>query len=202
MFKMKNKTIFSLNILSGIIIFFGLTMCLQSCAGTKSFKDESSITLSSVDDPDGDGDNKGADYFPLVRMPTGNKVFIFDPNFVAWAIYDAHGKRLNTGKASGGKTYCPDVARRCTTISGEFRVMSKGGANCVSSKYPLETHGGAPMPYCMFFNANGYGIHGSGDVPDHNASHGCIRVTPVVAKWLNQNFMEIGTTVIVYPYQK
>lgn len=191
-----------------MVTLFVLAVCVQSCAKTNSSlvtvadneKEAPTITLSSVDDPDGDGDNKGADYFPLKRTATGNKVFIFDPNIVAWAIYDAQGNRVNAGKASGGKLYCPDVGRRCTTISGYFRVISKGGANCVSSKYPLETHGGAPMPYCMFFHANGYGVHGSNDVPDHNASHGCIRITPIVAKWLNQNFIEVGTTVIVYPY--
>jgi len=188
----------------GIILVFCMANCLQACAATKqsnnSNKDEPTITLSAADDPDGDGDNKGSNYFPLMRAPTGNKVFIFDPNFSAWAVYDATGKRVNTGKASGGKLYCPDVGRGCKTITGTFRVFSKGGPGCVSSKYPLETHGGAPMPYCMFFHAAGYGVHGSNDVPDHNASHGCIRVTPTVAKWLNQNFMEVGTTVYIPPY--
>jgi len=205
MFKIKNKSALFFNTLRGIIVFSGLAVCLQSCAHNKSSltadKSEPIITLSSAEDPDGDGDNKGANHFPLTRIATGNKVFIFDPNYTAWAVYDAEGKRVNTGKASGGKLYCPDVARRCTTISGTFKIISKRGPDCISSKYPLETHGGAPMPYCMFFHANGYGVHGSYDVPDHNASHGCIRVTPIAAKWLNQSFITPGTTVIIYPYK-
>lgn len=185
-----------------LIVLFALFIAACSYTGEKSpAADDSTITLSSVDDPDGDGDTKGIDHFPATRKATGNKVFIFDPNYNAWAIYDRNGTRRNTGRASGGSLYCPDVERRCTTISGTFRIISKGGADCISNKYPIETHGGAPMPYCMYFSAKGYGIHGSYDVPDHNASHGCIRVTPLAAKWLNHTFMEIGTTVIVYPYE-
>lgn len=169
-----------------------------------NYDDESSmITLwSSANDPDGDGDSKGSGHFANHRGATGNNVFIFDPNYNAWALYDSSGTLLNTGRASGGKLYCPDVHRGCKTISGKFRIISKGGSGCISSKYPIETHGGAPMPYCMYFSPKGYAIHGSNDVPDHNASHGCIRVTPTAAQWLNENYMHIGTTVIVLPYSK
>ena len=151
-------------------------------------------------DPDGDGDNKGYNYFPLNDNTFGRRVFIFDPNYSAWAFYDENGYRVNTGRASGGKLYCPDVARACKTISGTFRVIAKGDADCISSKYPLETNGGAPMPYCMHFSPKGYAIHGSDDVPDYNASHGCIRLTPTAAQWLNINHMTVGTKVIVLPY--
>jgi len=157
-------------------------------------------SIASDEDPDNDNDNKGRDVFSRYRPATGNKVFIFDPRHHAWALYNEEGRRLNTGKASGGKVYCPDIRRRCTTISGKFRIISKGSYDCISSKYPVETHGGAPMPYCMYFSPKGYAIHGSNDVPDANASHGCIRVTPAAAKWLNENYMSIGTTVIVLPY--
>lgn len=197
MFSMKNKW---------LVILLSFLLAISTCALGKTRKireiyTKPIITISSVDDPDGDGDNKGSNYFPTTRRATGNRVFIFDPNYVAWAIYDTDGTRLNTGKASGGKLYCPDVHRRCTTVSGVFRIIAKGGPDCVSSKYPIETHGGAPMPYCMYFSPKGYAIHGSNDIPDANASHGCIRVTPLAARWLNRNYMTIGTTVIVYPYR-
>lgn len=158
--------------------------------------------LSTDRDPDGDGDDKGYGYFPLSRPATNKRVFVFDPNYTSWAIYDEAGDRVNVGRASGGKLYCGDVGRGCKTIVGKFAVISKGGQGCVSSRFPLETHGGAPMPYCMHFSPKGYAIHGSNDVPDYNASHGCVRVTPTAAKWLNQNFVTIGTTVIVLPYEK
>ena len=144
-------------------------------------------------------DSKGSWYFPAKRQATGKKVFIFDPKATAWAAYDAEGNRIKTGRASGGKDFCEDVGRGCRTVTGRFRVYSKKGADCKSSKYPIETNGGARMPYCMHFNG-GYSIHGAYEVPNYNASHGCIRVLPSAAKWLNENFMNVGTTVIVKSY--
>lgn len=155
--------------------------------------------LSPAEDPDGDNDNKGTAHFPFQREATGRRVFIFDPNYTAWALYDENGLRLNTGKASGGQDFCPDVGRACRTITGRYRIIRKGGPDCESSIYPIETNGGAPMPYCMYFSNWGYAVHGSYDIPDYNASHGCIRVTPTVAGWLS-TYMPIGTTMIVRPY--
>lgn len=105
---------------------------------------------------------------------------------------------IRTGRGSGGKHYCSDVRRSCKTPSGVFRVISKGGPACRSSRYPLGK-GGAPMPYCMFFSKL-YAIHGSPDVPNYNASHGCVRVKPHDARWLSQNFIKIGTKVIIKSY--
>jgi lipoprotein-anchoring transpeptidase ErfK/SrfK len=79
-----------------------------------------------------------------------------------------------------------------------FHIISKGGPGCKSSRFPIG-RGGSPMPYCMFFSKY-YAVHGSYEVPNHNASHGCIRVTPSEASWLSHNFMHVGTKVIVKPY--
>jgi hypothetical protein len=144
-------------------------------------------------------DAKGSDYFPAKRAATGRKVFLFDPKATAWAAYDKQGNLVETGSASGGKDYCEDVGRPCKTVTGTFQVYSKKGEDCKSSVYPIETHGGARMPYCMHFY-QGYSIHAAYEVPDYNASHGCIRVLPSAAKWLNENFIDVGTTVIVKPY--
>jgi len=132
-----------------------------------------------------------------MRQGTGKVVFIFDPNQPAWALYDRYGYLVRTGPASGGKDYCPDVGRRCRTIVGTFTAYRESGPECVSSKYPIGK-GGAPMPNCMFFH-KGYAIHGSYDVPNHNASHGCIRVKPDDAKWIDTH-VNPGATVIVLPY--
>lgn len=144
-------------------------------------------------------DNKGSGHFPATRPATGRKVFIFDPQATAWAAYDAQGNLVKTGSASGGKDYCDDIGRQCHTVTGTFSVYSKKGAECTSSVYPIETGGGAKMPYCMHFH-QGYSIHAAYEVPNYNASHGCIRVLPSAAQWLNQDFMDVGTTVIVRPY--
>jgi lipoprotein-anchoring transpeptidase ErfK/SrfK len=124
--------------------------------------------------------------------------FVFNPRTHSWKSINDNGKVVRTGRASGGANYCPDIKRGCRTPSGVYRVWSKGSASCRSSRYP-KPHGGAKMPYCMFFSKY-YAVHGSYDVPNHNASHGCVRVTPDDAHWLSHNFMRIGTTVIVKPY--
>jgi hypothetical protein len=144
--------------------------------------------------------DKGSGAFPSTRIATGREVFIFNPNVGAWALYDEGGNLVNTGRASGGKSYCPDINRGCKTVVGTYHIFSKGGAGCISTKFPLETHGGAPMPYCMYFHPAGYAIHGSNDVPDYNASHGCVRVTPDAAEWLSSNYLHVGSTVIILPY--
>lgn len=135
---------------------------------------------------------------PKKRPATGGRVFVFNPRRLAWGAYNANGKLIRSGRASGGKGYCRDVRRRCRTPSGNFRVYRKGTGRCRSSKFPLG-RGGAPMPHCMFFY-HGFAIHGSPDVPNYNASHGCIRVLPSAAQWLHGNFIRHGTKVIVKPY--
>jgi lipoprotein-anchoring transpeptidase ErfK/SrfK len=130
-----------------------------------------------------------------------NRVFVFDPNQHSWFAYE-NGELVGDGPASGGKNYCPDLGRSCRTPAGTYRVQAKRGANCVSSIFPLnKSQPRARMPYCSFFRG-GYAIHGSNAVPGYNASHGCIRVHPEDARWLQQNFLSIGTTVIVKPYHQ
>lgn len=131
------------------------------------------------------------------RPATGNMVFIFETSKLKWAVYDSDGQLIRTGRAVGGRSYCPDVHRGCRTPVGTFQIYHKVGPNFVSSKYPLP-HGGAHMPWGMFFH-KGYAIHGSNDMPSRHASHGCIRVYPSDAKWLN-HLLPIGTTVIVRHY--
>lgn len=124
--------------------------------------------------------------------------FIFNPRTHSYSAINDDGKVVKTGRASGGSSWCPDIKRSCRTPVGVYQLWSKGGPGCKSSRYP-KPRGGAPMPYCMFFSKY-YAVHGSNDVPKHNASHGCVRVTPSDAKWLSQNFMRVGTKVVVKPY--
>jgi hypothetical protein len=139
----------------------------------------------------------------------GEKVLIFDPKLLAWAAYDANGDLVRWGPAAGGKDYCPDVERGCHTRVGTFRVYVKGGPYYRSGKYPVgcgvpdengRVRACAPMPWFMGFASPGYGFHASANVPGQNASHGCVRLYYEDAEWLNKNFVEIGTRVIVRPY--
>lgn len=124
--------------------------------------------------------------------------FVYNPRSLQWTAIGDNGKVVRTGHGSGGRSYCPDIHRSCRTPTGTYHVMSKRGADCRSSRYPVG-RGGAPMPYCMFFSKY-YAIHGSPDVPHRNASHGCIRVPTSDAHWLNHHFINIGTKVVVKPY--
>lgn len=134
----------------------------------------------------------------LATKGGGAGTFVFNPRTHTWVAISSNGKVIRSGRASGGRGYCPDIGRSCRTPQGVFYVHSKGGAGCVSSRYPIGG-GGAKMPYCMFFSRY-YAIHGSYEVPNYNASHGCIRVTPSDALWLTRNFVRIGTKVVVKPY--
>jgi len=141
------------------------------------------------------------DHSPFAHQinPPNEKLMIFDPVKHAWAAYDADGTLVNWGPATGGNTWCKDINRSCKTKSGYFRVYSLGSAGCKSSKFPVGK-GGAPMPYCMFFNG-GQAFHGSpGAVVAGNVSHGCVRLFVDDARWLRYNFITVGTKVIVRPY--
>lgn len=128
----------------------------------------------------------------------GERAFVFSPRYKRWGAYDKDGYRVAGGVANGGADYCAELGRPCHTPIGNYRVHSKKSADCVSSRFPLG-RGGAPMPYCMFFNG-GYAIHGSPYISDRNGSHGCIRVQTSAAQWLHRYFMNPGTKVIVLPY--
>ncbi len=123
---------------------------------------------------------------------------VFNPRSHSFSAINDRGGIVRSGRASGGKAYCADTHHSCRTPSGVFYVQSKGGPGCKSTRFPIG-RGGAPMPYCMFYSKN-YAIHGSYQVPNYNASHGCIRITPHDAQWLSYNFVHPGTRVVVKPY--
>jgi lipoprotein-anchoring transpeptidase ErfK/SrfK len=145
-------------------------------------------------------DKRGRNYFPEQVKATGERQFIFDPKASAWAAYDEEGHRVMTGSGSAGVDRCEEnPAQSCRTITGTFRIYNKRGIDCRSGEYPVDTKGGAKMPYCMYFY-QGFTIHAAFEVPDHPSSHGCVRVLPSAAKWLNEEFMRIGTRVTILAY--
>jgi lipoprotein-anchoring transpeptidase ErfK/SrfK len=133
------------------------------------------------------------------RIATDEKVILVDPNVHAWGAYTANGKLIRAGRASAGAEWCDDIDRPCKTKSGVFRIYSLGDRDCVSSKYPINEGGGAPMPYCMYFNG-AEGLHGSNHVVDDNISHGCVRLRVSDAEWLRHHFATKGTKVIIKHY--
>ncbi len=180
----------------------GVVLLVALMTGCSSF---TSMTSSGYDgftgyDPhvNAENDTKGRNVFPSYAETNGEKMFVFDPNAGAWAAYASTGERIKTGRASGGKSFCPDTGGPCRTASGSFRVQVKKGADCVSNTFPVG-EGGASMPHCMFFH-KGFAVHASAFVPDQPSSHGCVRVLPDAAQWLHDDFMDIGTKVVVKPY--
>ncbi len=139
-----------------------------------------------------------AERMPKSINPSGENAIVVDPNVHAWGAYNAEGELLRGGLATSGADWCPDIHRRCHTRSGTFRIQSLGAASCKSSIYPLG-RGGAPMPYCMFFDGS-QGLHGSYELRDGNASHGCVRLPVDDAEWIRFQFAHIGTKVIVKSY--
>ena len=141
------------------------------------------------------------DYMTLTPMPatvkpTGHRLVMVDLSRFAFGAYDEHGDLVYWGPASGGKAYCEDTKESCKTAVGHYRVYRIKGEDCTSSTYPLDTKGGAPMPYCMYYH-KGFAIHGSSLSGFINRSRGCVRVFYNDAKWLNQDFVTLGTRVIV-----
>lgn len=133
--------------------------------------------------------------FPDQIDPPGKNLIKVDLKLHAFAAYDPQGELVHWGPVSGGKGWCPDTASACNTALGKHRIIRKQGPECESSKFPLETDGGAPMPYCMHYY-RGYALHGS-TLPGYHASHGCVRLFYDDAKWLNKEFGKIGTKVVV-----
>ena len=147
--------------------------------------------------------SSNADYASRIpdRINTGGKkVVVVDPSEHVWGAYDENGDLIKAGLATAGGNYCEDIGRGCRTSVGTFRVYSLGDASCKSRIYPLP-NGGGLMPYCMYFSG-GEALHGSPDgaVVEANISHGCVRMRIADAEWLRNNFVTIGTRVIVRPY--
>lgn len=132
----------------------------------------------------------------------GKKMVLVDPNVHAWGAYDTQGNLVRAGIATAGAKVCPSDSDEtdCRTASGTFHVTGLGDGECASKRYP-RPYGGGLMPYCMYFY-NGEALHGSPDdiVVEANLSHGCVRMRIPDAEWMRYNFIQVGTKVVVRPY--
>ncbi|MBA3661678.1 MAG: L,D-transpeptidase [Gammaproteobacteria bacterium] len=137
------------------------------------------------------------------------KLIVVDPSQHVFGAYSPEGKLIRWGLASAGSSWCSDINKSCETTPGNYRVYSLGDESCISSKFPLAEAGGAPMPYCMFFNG-GQALHGANEVAYANTSHGCVRLHLDDAQWLRYHFVERpqaendyhGTRVLIKTYNE
>lgn len=134
--------------------------------------------------------------FPQYRNTHGHRLLYVNLSLFAFAAYNSDGTLLFWGPVSSGSDWCEDVKASCTTAVGNFRVFKIEGQACESATYPIQTDGGAPMPYCMYYH-DGFAVHGSTLSGFVNRSKGCIRLFDDDAQWLNQNFVSLGTQIIV-----
>lgn len=155
----------------------------------------------SDNDYDADYDSNSNDNVlgnsPFPSKISSSNIIKVDLGKLAWGAYDDGGNLVKWGRASGGKNYCPDINRGCKTVTGTYTIYRKQGPECKSNRFPVGK-GGAPMPYCMHFHG-GYAMHG-GQVPNYNASHGCVRLLHPDAEWLNEDFVRVGSTRVNITY--
>lgn len=148
---------------------------------------------------------QGAPLPEYIKAPK-EKLIVVHPGDHVWGAYNAKGRLIRWGIATSGGYTCRSSDETCKTTSGSYRIYSLGNESCISKKYPEPT-GGAPMPYCMFFNG-GMALHGSPDVKFSNVSHGCVRIHEPDAKWLRYHFVEApnpsnnhrGTRILIKDY--
>jgi len=134
--------------------------------------------------------------FPMHRDTHGHALLYVNLSLFAFAAYDKEGNLVRWGPATGGRAYCSDLHRSCASATGVYRIYKMGGADCKSNEFPLKSHGGAPMPYCMHY-FQGFAIHASTLMGFVNRSRGCVRLFKDDAKWLNEHFAQVGTEVMV-----
>lgn len=137
----------------------------------------------------------------IILGSISSKSLVFLPKDLIWQAYLGQ-VQVRSGKAVGGRRYCPDIKRGCRTPVGEFSVLKKAGRFYRSQLYPVgcpKEISCAPMPFYVKFHYQGAGFHGSDKKLIEHASHGCVRVSLEDAIWINQ-FAEIGTRVKVFNY--
>jgi hypothetical protein len=133
---------------------------------------------------------------PLYRNTHHHSEVVVSLSKYAFAAYGKDGRLVRWGPATSGIKQCPYNSQSCATPTGTFWIYRKAGADCRSNLYPISTHGGSPMPYCVFFHA-GYSLHQSLMMGFINKSHGCVYLFHNDIKWLNEDFVHLRMPVIV-----
>lgn len=179
---------------------YSLMLLLVACANTSTRHNPNNYYYDYYDTTRFKKDY--AAVLPPTISTNGKKVVLVDPNVHAWGAYGADGHLVRAGLATAGGAHCPSDSDSpdCRTGIGTFYITGMGDGGCYSKVYPRPTGGGL-MPYCMYFH-DGQALHGSPDpiVIEDNVSHGCVRMRIQDAEWMRYNFAQVGTKVIVKPY--
>lgn len=92
-------------------------------------------------------------------------------------------KALTTSRVSSGK-------KGHATPTGVFSILGK------SRWHRSNIYSGAPMPFMQRLTWSGIALHASNSVPNHPASHGCVRLPNAFAPQLFK-FTEMGAHVVI-----
>lgn len=148
--------------------------------------------------------------FPGRMKAFGSRFVVVDLKLLAWAAYmvvagSQDAVMVRWGVANGGSKICKESGRlECKTHLGTHTILRLHGPGKKSDLYPVDCANkkacGHPMPYYMPFHRDGTGAHGDKWLVGRNASHGCVRMLRVDAKWLNRQFAFVGMPVIVENY--
>lgn len=137
-------------------------------------------TLAALDDP----------VVPQVRDRSRDHVEVDLDLQVAYWIEDGELARIMPVSSGSGQTYR-------TADGGSATSLTPVGTYTIERT--IEGVREAPLGtlYDPMYFYRGWALHGSGSVPAHPASHGCVRLTRADARWLFER-AGVGTTVMLY----
>ena len=115
--------------------------------------------------------------------PTGPLVMAISLESQIMKVYDANGLFAETKISSGVKDHA--------TPMGVFSVIQK------NKWHRSNIYSGAPMPYMQRLTWSGIALH-AGVVPNHPASHGCVRM-PMAFAVKMWSWSRMGARVVIVP---
>ena len=112
--------------------------------------------------------------------------------------FDGQTEVMHTLISSGAFTHTTDVGYwkiYYRLDKQEMKNPDPGSGPGVPGWYDLKD-----VPYPQYFNPSGEALHGTywHDNFGTKMSHGCVNMTTPAAKWIYENFTDIGTTVFVH----
>jgi lipoprotein-anchoring transpeptidase ErfK/SrfK len=124
---------------------------------------------------------------PRVEVDIKRQVLLF---------FDAHGiNRVITVSTGSNRKYCEISKKSGKQVCGVARTPI--GQFSVQWRIHGWRESDLGKLYNPLYFNGGFAIHGSPSVPDHNVSHGCVRIPIVTAIWFYEAIQN-GTPVIVF----
>lgn len=135
-----------------------------------------------------------------------HKIIIVDLEYLAFGAYKGN-ELIYWGPANGGMGKCRETGKyTCKTPAGTWKIYEIKRGFQRSDLYPVECVDkkkcGHPYFNVMKWGPHYEAFHGEkeGHVPGANVSHGGVRMFLKDSRWLIDNFVEMGTQVLVFKY--